>query len=83
VPSSQGLEVGADVQGCCGFFSGDLADIAVFPAALTAAQVTAQYVAAGVTAGLRPGASGGRARRPRTPTPQRLTVSRRVTGGRS
>jgi Concanavalin A-like lectin/glucanases superfamily/Fibronectin type III domain len=51
VPAAAGLQIGAGVQGCCGYFSGDLADIAIFPTALTAAQVTAQYTASGDTAG--------------------------------
>jgi hypothetical protein len=50
VPAAQGLQIGAGVQGCCGYFFGDLADIAIFPAALTAAQVTAQYTASGFIA---------------------------------
>jgi hypothetical protein len=43
----EGLEIGAPPQGCCGYFTGGLADIAVFPTALTAAQVTAQFTASG------------------------------------
>jgi hypothetical protein len=50
LPTPQGLQIGAGVQGCCGYFSGGLADIAVFPSALTAAQVSAEYTASGVTA---------------------------------
>jgi hypothetical protein len=55
VPSVQGFEVGADAQGCCGYFSGDLADVAVFGSALTPAQVTAQFAASGLG---RPSAPG-------------------------
>ncbi|HEY3732401.1 MAG TPA: LamG-like jellyroll fold domain-containing protein [Streptosporangiaceae bacterium] len=89
VPAPQGLQIGAGVQGCCGFFSGDLADIAIFPTALTAAQVTAEYTASGDTAGLRspplghptsPEPTGGGIR---PSHPQTRTVSSRVTGGRS
>ena len=53
--TAQGLEVGSGVQGCCGYFNGSLADIAVFPAALTSAQVTAQFAASGLG---RPAAPG-------------------------
>jgi hypothetical protein len=54
LPTAQGLEVGAGPQGCCGSFSGSLADIAVFPSALTAGQVSAEYTASGDTAGSLP-----------------------------
>jgi hypothetical protein len=53
LPASQGLEIGAGTQGCCGYYSGDLADIAVFPSALTAAQVSAEWTASGDTGGSR------------------------------
>jgi hypothetical protein len=55
LPSAQGFLIGADAQGCCGFFSGGLADVAVFPSALTAATVTAQFAASGLS---RPPAAG-------------------------
>ena len=48
IAAPQGLQIGAGVQGCCGYFNGDLADVAVFPAALTSAQVTAQFAASGL-----------------------------------
>jgi hypothetical protein len=48
VPGSSGLEIGSGVLGCCGSFSGALADVAVFPAALTAAQVAGQFAASGL-----------------------------------
>jgi hypothetical protein len=47
LPTASGLLIGAGPQGCCGSFSGGLADIAVFPSALTAAQVSAEYTASG------------------------------------
>jgi hypothetical protein len=50
IPEPQGLQIGAGTQGCCGAYSGDLADIAIFPSALTAAQVTAEWTASGDTA---------------------------------
>jgi hypothetical protein len=56
LPGPQGLQVGTSLEG--GFFNGDLADVAVFPAALTATQVSAQYSASGDSASprlLRPG----------------------------
>jgi hypothetical protein len=55
VASPQGLVIGADVQGCCGYFAGSLADVAVFPTALTAAKVASQFAASGLD---RPGAPG-------------------------
>jgi hypothetical protein len=73
----QGFEVGSGEQGCCGYFSGDLADIAVFPSALTAAQVTAQYKASGVSASRR------NTSRHITPQPHSRPAVSRVTGGRS
>jgi hypothetical protein len=48
VPAAPGFIVGGYAQDCCGGFSGDLADVAVFPAALTANQVTAQFTASGL-----------------------------------
>jgi hypothetical protein len=48
LPDSPGLQIGAGIQGCCGAFAGGLADVAVFPSALTAAQVTAQFAASGL-----------------------------------
>jgi hypothetical protein len=48
LPAPPGFVVGADAQGCCGYFNGDLADVAVFPSALTAAGVTAQFAASGL-----------------------------------
>ena len=62
LPTSQGLEIGAGPQGCCGYFSGSLADIAVFPSALSAATVAAQFAASGVGRPAAPGsvtATGG------------------------
>jgi Concanavalin A-like lectin/glucanases superfamily/Fibronectin type III domain len=47
VPAPPGFVVGGAYQDCCGAFTGDLADVAVFPAALSAAQITAQFTAAG------------------------------------
>jgi hypothetical protein len=47
LPSS-GLYVGAGPQGCCNFLQGDLADLAVFPQALSAAQISAQFAASGL-----------------------------------
>jgi hypothetical protein len=67
--SPQGLQIGAGVQGCCGYFSGDLADVAVFPSALTAAQVTAQFAASGLS---RPPAPSSPAA---TPGANQATVS--------
>jgi hypothetical protein len=55
LPSTQGLQIGGGLQGCCGSFTGDLADIAVFPTALNAAQVTAQFAASGLARPLAPG----------------------------
>jgi large repetitive protein len=52
----EGLAVGADIEGCCGYFQGDLADVAVFPSALSGTQVTAQFAASGLG---RPPAPGG------------------------
>ena len=62
LPTPQGLQIGAGMQGCCGYFNGGLADIAVFPAALTAAQVTAQYSASGGPRMSPPRHPAGRAR---------------------
>ncbi|HLX47910.1 MAG TPA: LamG-like jellyroll fold domain-containing protein [Streptosporangiaceae bacterium] len=56
VPAPQGLQIGAGVQGCCGFFSGALADVAVFPSALTGAELTAQFAASGLATPPAPGA---------------------------
>jgi len=47
VPAQPGFYVGGGIENCCGGFDGDLADVAVFPAALTATQVSAQYSASG------------------------------------
>jgi hypothetical protein len=55
LPSPQGLDIGADAQGCCGYFSGDLADVAVFPSALSAAQISAQFAASGLGLPAAPG----------------------------
>ena len=54
VPAPPGFVVGGYAQDCCGGFDGDLADVAVFPAALTAAQVAAQYSASGLSAAKHP-----------------------------
>jgi hypothetical protein len=54
VPAPPGFVVGGYAQDCCGGFDGDLADVAVFPAALTAAQVAAQYSASGNGAAKHP-----------------------------
>ena len=56
VASPLGLLIGASYGDCCDNFTGtlgftgDLADVAIFPAALSAAQITAQYSAAGLSA---------------------------------
>jgi Concanavalin A-like lectin/glucanases superfamily/Fibronectin type III domain len=89
VPAPQGLAIGMGSQDCCGYFSGNLADIAVFPSALTASQVTAQYTASGV--------GGGKKHRPKhitvpvnhpapgttSPNPHSRPARSPVTGGRS
>jgi hypothetical protein len=64
LPTLPGLLLGTGVQGCCNGFEGDLADVGVFPSALTAAQVSAQFSASGLapppaptTANATPGAN--------------------------
>jgi hypothetical protein len=47
LPTSSGLIVGAGVGTCCGGFSGQIADVAVFPTPLSGAQVTAEFAASG------------------------------------
>jgi hypothetical protein len=90
LPAAQGLQIGAGVQGCCGYFSGDLADIAIFPTALTAAQVTAQYTASGdavigkhhkIHVSVPPNQAAAPGGTP--PLPQSRPARSRVTGGRS
>jgi hypothetical protein len=54
VPAPPGFVVGGNAQDCCGGFTGDLADVAVFPAALTATQIAAQYAASGASAARQP-----------------------------
>jgi hypothetical protein len=49
-PTQSGLLLGNGAQGCCGGLSGQLADVAVFPTALSAAQLTAQFTASGLGA---------------------------------
>ncbi|HLI23746.1 MAG TPA: LamG-like jellyroll fold domain-containing protein, partial [Acidimicrobiales bacterium] len=52
---ANGLEVGATSWSCCQAPRGDEADVAVFPAALSAAQIAAQFAASGYAV---PGAPG-------------------------
>jgi len=55
LPASQGLVVGMGAEDCCGYFTGDLADLAVFGSALTTAQVTSQFTASGLGRATAPG----------------------------
>ncbi|HEY1917367.1 MAG TPA: LamG-like jellyroll fold domain-containing protein [Streptosporangiaceae bacterium] len=53
--ASQGLVIGMGAEDCCGYFSGDIADLAVFPSALTTAQVTNEFTASGLGPATAPG----------------------------
>ncbi|MGD0608859.1 MAG: LamG-like jellyroll fold domain-containing protein, partial [Streptosporangiaceae bacterium] len=48
LPAPQGFVIGAGEQDCCGYFDGDLADVAVFGSVLSSAQITAQFAASGL-----------------------------------
>jgi hypothetical protein len=75
LPAPQGLMLGSDPQGaCCGYFSGNEADVAIFPTALSAAQITAQQSAS--TAAVRLPGAVTRTRPERTARPVRTARAR-------
>jgi hypothetical protein len=90
VPSPQGLVIGMGSQDCCGYYSGNLADIAVFPSVLSASQVSAEYTASGDSGARKHAHPKGltvpgndQAPGPTPPHPHARPASSPVTGGRS
>ncbi len=81
LPAPQGFRSAPTSRAAAAYFSGDLADVAVFPAALTAAQVAAQYAASGGARGEAPHPQRSTASyRPRSPPikpPERAALHRR------
>jgi hypothetical protein len=91
VPAPQGLVIGMGAQDCCGYFNGNLADIAVFPSVLTATAVGNQYTASGDSGSRKKHPKGitvpvnhpAPGTTPLHPHPHSRPASSPVSGGRS